>query len=80
MMQAARGNPFFQILQTVKNGQNPMPLMYQFARQTPAFSQPLRMIDGKDIASQRQSAFNMAKEYGIDLNKFAAQFGLTLPK
>lgn len=80
MARAVQGNPLFQFLQVAKSGQNPIPMMRQFAQRTPAFSKPFQMIDGKDIASQRQSAFNMAKEYGVDLNQFAARFGLTLPK
>lgn len=55
-----------------------MPMMRQFAKQTPAFSYPLQMIEGKDVSSQRQAAFNMAKEYGIDLNQFASNFGLNI--
>lgn len=79
MAQAMQNNPFFRIAQAARSGQNPMPLMQEFAKQTPMFNQPLQMINGKDVAAQRQTAINMAKEYGVDLNQFAAQFGISLP-
>lgn len=78
MVKSMQGNPLFQILQAVRSGHDPMPMMRQFAKQTPAFSYPLQMIEGKDVSSQRQAAFNMAKEYGIDLNQFASNFGLNI--
>ncbi len=79
-MQAAGDNPILNIFQSAKKGQNPMPYIYQLARQIPAFSQPLKMIDSKDVAAQKRTAINMAKEYGIDLNRFAAQFGINIEK
>lgn len=79
MQNSAKQNPMFQIAQAMRNGQDPMPIMQNIAKQNPIFNRPLEMIDGKSIASQKQTAFNMAKEYGLDLSRFASMFGLSLP-
>ena len=36
------------------------------------------MTNGKSETELKQTAMNLAKEKGIDINKFASQFGITL--
>ena len=36
------------------------------------------MTDGKSEADMKQIAMNLARERGVDINKFASQFGIKL--
>jgi len=36
------------------------------------------MVSGKSEGDLRQTAMNLAKERGIDINQFASQFGIKL--
>lgn len=73
-------NPLLSIIQTARSGGNPMPLIQQAVSRHPKGAQIMPMIQGKNGNQMRSTAFNMAKEYGVDLNRFAQQFGLNLPK
>lgn len=43
-----------------------------------AYQKMQEMTNGKSEADLKQTAMNLAKERGIDLGKFASQFGITL--
>ena len=71
-------NPF-QILsnpQSVLNSQL-QKQMQQMAGQNPqAFQKMQEMINGKNDEQIKQTCMNLAKERGIDIEKFASQFGI----
>lgn len=49
------------------------------AQQNPiAYQKWQEMVGGKSEADIKQTALNLAKENGIDINKFASQFGIKL--
>lgn len=73
-------NPLFMALQMAKNGKDPMNLLQNMAQQNPQFAQAMRMIQGKNSEQLKQTAENIAKERGIDLEQMAQQMGLKLPK
>ena len=53
--------------------------MNQMAQQNPiAYQKWQEMVGGKSEADIKQTALNLAKENGIDINKFASQFGIKL--
>lgn len=43
-----------------------------------AFQKMQEMTSGKSEADLKKTCMNLAKERGIDLNKFASQFGIQL--
>lgn len=73
-------NPFTVLLQMSQRGQNIMPVLQQAARMNPQMTQAMRMIQGKNAEQLKQTAENMAKERGIDLEQMAQQMGIQLPK
>lgn len=49
------------------------------AQQNPQVYQKWQeMVGGKSESEMKQTAMNLAKERGIDMSKFASQFGITL--
>lgn len=73
-------NPFMLAIQMAQRGQNPMNLFQSMAQHNPQIAQAMRMIQGKNADQLRQTAENMAKERGIDLEQMAQQMGIKLPK
>ena len=67
-------NPFQTMLnQQLQNRMN------QMAQQNPqAFQRMKEMTSGKSESDLRQTAMNLAKERGIDLQQFAKGFGIQL--
>lgn len=74
------GNPFLMALQMSMRGQNPVGMLQAMARTNPQVAMAMRMIQGKTPEQLKQTAENMAKERGIDLEQMAQQMGFTLPK
>lgn len=53
--------------------------MQQMMGQTPqAFKKMQEMVSGKSDSEMKQTCMNLAKERGIDLAKFASQFGIKI--
>ena len=53
--------------------------MSQMMKQNPqAYQKMQEMVSGKSEGDLRQTAMNLAKERGIDINQFASQFGIKL--
>ena len=53
--------------------------MQQMAQANPeVYKRALEMTSGKTEAELKQTALNIANEKGIDINKFASQFGIKL--
>lgn len=73
-------NPFTVLLQMSQRGQNIMPVLQQATKMNPQMAQAMRMIQGKNAEQLKQTAENMAKERGIDLEQVAQQMGIQLPK
>ena len=65
-----------QMVQMLRNGQNPMQMMEQMARKDPRANQAFNMIQGKSPQQLEQMARNMAREKGIDLDMVMRQMGL----
>ena len=73
-------NPMQMAFQMARSGKNPMGLLNTMAKQNPQFAQAMRLIQGKSPEQLKQTAENMAKERGMDLEQVARQMGITLPK
>lgn len=53
--------------------------MRQMMGQNPeAYRKMQEMTSGKSDSEMRQTCINLARERGVDLQKFASQFGITL--
>lgn len=53
--------------------------MTAMMKQNPqAFQKMQEMVGGKSEEQMKETFMNMAKEQGIDVKKFASQFGITL--
>lgn len=76
---AMQNNPVMALMQTMRNGGNPMALMQQMAGSNPQMAQAMKMINGKNVQELETMARNMAKERGMDLEQVAQQFGLQIP-
>lgn len=53
--------------------------MQQMMNQNPqAYKKMQEMVNGKSDSEMKQTCMNLAKERGIDIAKFASQFGIKL--
>ena len=63
---------------------NPMNLMEQqlinqMQNRNPAlFNRVMQMMNGKTQQQMRETVLNVARERGIDINKFASQYGFKI--
>lgn len=73
-------NTILQILTALQNGANPNQLAMQLAQQHPAVRQAMQMVNGRTPEQVREMAYNLAKQRGIDLDQYAKQMGIRLPK
>lgn len=73
-------NAVMQILQMARGGQNPAAYMRMMAQNDPRMAQAMQLIDGKDTNQLRTVAENLCRQRGVDMDAFARQFGLELPK
>lgn len=69
----------FNLLQATRASSNPMQFLGNMIGSNPKMAQVSKLIQGKSPQQLRQTAENMAKQRGIDLNQLAAQMGLKLP-
>lgn len=69
-------NPLMMLIQTAKNGGNPMALLGQMAMQNPQAAQMMQLLNGKTPQQLQTMAQNMAKERGININDIVRQLGL----
>lgn len=72
-------NPM-QILQMVQRGGNPQQIIMQAARQNPVLQQAMQMINGKSPQQIRDMAYQIAAQRGVNLEQFAQQMGIRLPR
>lgn len=68
-------NNFNSLLMTARQGGDPLPMIQQMAAQDPRMGAAMQLISGKNAQQLQQTAMNIAKERGIDLNAYAAQMG-----
>ena len=64
------------IMQGMRGGMNPIGMLQSMARQNPAIAPVLSIVQGKDTAQLEQTARNMARERGVDIDTLARQLGL----
>ena len=76
-------NPF-QAIQMLSNpqqflNQQLQSRMNQMMKQNPqAYQKAMELTSGKSEADMQQTCMNLAKEQGVDIKKFASQFGIKL--
>ncbi len=73
-------NPF-QVLtnpQQALNSQLQAQMQQMMAQNPQAYKKMQEMISGKSDSEMRQTCMNLAKERGIDIVKFANQFGIKI--
>lgn len=71
-------NPLMQVMSLMRSGGNPTALLRQMSGNNPMANTLLQSMQSKNPAQLRQMAENIAKERGIDLDKFAEQFGMNI--
>ena len=72
-------NPLMQtLMQGMRGGANPMPLLQQMAGDNPQLTQMINLISGKSPKQLERIARNLYKERGMDINQIAQQMGLKL--
>ena len=64
------------LMNGMRGGQNPMNMLQSIVQQNPMIAPVLSIVNGKNPAQLEQTARNMAKERGIDLDALASQLGL----
>ena len=69
-----------QLVQMVNGGGNPMQMLMQAAPQNPLVGQVLQMTNGKTPGQMREMAQSIARQRGVDLEQFARQMGIKLPR
>lgn len=72
-------NPL-QLLQVMRSSNNPMGVLNQLMGSNPEMGQAMRLIYGKNSNQLKQTAMNMARERGVNLEQLASEMGLRLPK
>lgn len=70
-------NPF-QLLQMMKNSNNPMSIIQQLSNNNPQMQELMKVIEGKSPQELEQYARNIAQSKGINLSKFLNQFGISV--
>lgn len=71
-------NPLMMLLQMMRGGGNPMQMMQKMFGDTPQVQQVMNIIGSKNPSQLRQTAENMYRERGLNINDVAKQFGLPL--
>lgn len=61
------------------NGRNPQQVLMQVAQQNPIMNQALQMTNGQTPQQMRQTAMNLARQHGVDINQLAQMMGINGP-
>lgn len=59
----------------MRNGNNPEQMLAGMAQNNPAIAQVLSIVRGKNPTQLEQTARNMARERGIDIDELAKNMG-----
>ena len=71
-------NPMIALLNSARNGGNPMQMMQKMAGNDPRMRQFMQMVNGRNPQQLRQMAENVAKERGTTLQAVAQQMGIPI--
>lgn len=73
-------NQIQQISAMLNQGINPQQIAMQLAQRNPSYRRAMQMINGKTPDQIYDMAQQMAQQQGVDLQQFAQQLGVNLPK
>lgn len=68
-----------QLFGIMRGGGNPLQMVQRMCGADPRVSQAMRLIHGKNYQQLRNTAANMARERGMDLNQILQQMGANQP-
>lgn len=68
-----------QLFGIMRNGGNPLQMVQRMCGTDPRVAQAMRLIQGKNYQQLRNTAANMARERGMDLNQIVQQMGANQP-
>lgn len=69
-----------QVIQTLRAGGNPNTMMRMMIQQHPVVRQAAQLMNGKTPDQVRDMAYQLASQRGVDLEQWAQQMGIRLPK
>lgn len=72
-------NPM-QMIHMLQSSGNPMQAMMNMANQNPMLRSAIQMMNGKTPQQMEQTVRQIAQQRGVDLDQFAHQMGVRLPK
>lgn len=75
-----QNNPILAMIQTMRNGGNPMSLMQQMAQKDQRVAQAVKMMNGKSPAQLETMVRNMCKERNVSVEQVAQQLGIPMPQ
>lgn len=75
-----KNNPMMQLMNLMRGGGNPAPILNQMARANPKMGQAMQMMQGKTGESLKNTCLSAYKEMGVDIEQMAQQYGIHLPK
>ena len=61
------------------NSRNPQQVLMQVAQQNPVLNQAMQMTNGQTPQQMRQTAMNLARQRGVDINQLAQMMGINGP-
>lgn len=73
-------NPIMQMMQTLKQAQNPGQMLMQMSRQNPGLQQAMQMANGKTPKEMRAMVQQLAQQRGVNLEQLAQSMGIRLPE
>ena len=79
MQMMGSNNPIMQMMEMLQNSRNPLAVMQKLAGQNPKLQQVMGMTQGKTYQQMQQMAENLAREKGVNLQKFMKQMGINRP-
>ena len=69
-------SPMTQLLRAAQSGGNPMQTIQQMAQRNPQMMQGMQIVQGKSQQQLEQTARNMARERGVDVNQILNTLGI----
>lgn len=73
-------NPIMQIVQAIRNAQNPGQMLMRMSRQNPGLHQVMQMVNGKTPQEMRSMVQQAAQQRGVNLEQLAQSIGIRLPE
>lgn len=69
-------NPIMQVVNMLKNSNNPSAMLNQMAGQNPAIKQAMDMVNGKNPSQMGELINNLAQQKGVDVSQLAKSIGM----